>query len=94
MRTTVRIDDDLMGQLKDLAHRQGLSLTKLINRVLRQGIDAAQRKPKARRPDREKTFRMGRPKASLDKALALAAALEDEEVREKLAERGLKLRGD
>ena len=87
MRTTVRIDDDLMRQLKQQAHGEGLSLTKLINRVLRKGMTDSGAGSKPRRACREKTFRMGQPKANLDKALALAASLEDEEVREELARR-------
>ena len=87
MRTTVRIDDDLLRSLKERAHREGTSLTKLINRVVRQGLSGIeQAKPLSRRY-REKTFPMGEPRQSLDKALALAAYLEDEETREKLARR-------
>lgn len=87
MRTTVRIDDDLLRQLKHRAHAEGTPLTRLINRVLRTGMTAGGAEHKPRRPYREKTFDMGEPKANLDKALALAAALEDEEIRQKLARR-------
>jgi hypothetical protein len=87
MRTTVRIDDDLMRELNEQARREGLSLTKLINRVLRQGIDAVRQAAKPSQPYREKTFRMGQPTVDPSKALALAASLEDSEVREKLARR-------
>ena len=87
MRTTVQIDDELLRNLKDRAHREGTSLAKLINRVLRQGLAAGRRLGKITRPYREKTVHMGAPKVSLDKALALAARLEDEEVRQKLARR-------
>jgi hypothetical protein len=87
MRTTVQIDDELLRRLKEQAHREGTSLAKLINRVLRCGIAALRQGKKPSRPYREKTFSMGEPKVPLDKALALAAALEDEEVREELARR-------
>ena len=87
MRTTVQIDDDLLRELKEQAHREGTSLARLINRVLRLGIGAAQQVNKPSRPYREKTFRMGEPKVNLDKALAISASLEDDEVREKLARR-------
>ena len=87
MRTTVQIDDDLIRDLKNRAHDEGTSLAKLINRVLRHGIKALQRANKPVRPFREKTFSMGEPKIDLDKALSLAASLEDEEVREELARR-------
>lgn len=87
MRTTVQIDDDLLRDLKEHAYREGTSLAKLINRVLRRGMSASQQANKPVRPYREKTFRMGEPNVNLDKALALAAALEDDGVREKLARR-------
>jgi len=87
MRTTVQIDDDLLRDLKEQAHREGTSLARLINRVLRVGMSASQRANKPVRPYREKAFRMGEPTVNLDKALAMAAASEDEGVREKLARR-------
>jgi len=87
MRTTVQIDDDLMRELRSRAHLEGTSLTKLINRVLRQGIQAMRKGNKPARRYREKTFSMGEPKVDLDRALALAAAMEDEEIRRKLAQR-------
>lgn len=87
MRTTVRIDDDLMGDLKVQARDERTSLTKLINRVLRHGMRALHREKKTARPFREKTFAMGESKVDLDRALALAASLEDEEVCEELARR-------
>ncbi len=87
MRTTVTIDDTLLRELKQQAHREGVSLTKLINRVLLCGIGAMREAKKPTRPHREKTFSMGEPSVNLDKALALAAAIEDEEVREELARR-------
>jgi hypothetical protein len=87
MRTTVQIDDDLLRDLKEQAHREGTSLVKLMNRVLRRGMIALRQADKPGRPYREKTFRMGEPKVNLDKALVLSASLEDAEVREKLARR-------
>jgi len=87
MRTTVQIDDDLLRDLKEQAHREGTSLARLINRMLRQATSASQQANKPTRPYREKTYDMGVPNVNLDKALALAAALEDDEVIEKLARR-------
>jgi len=87
MRTTVRIDDDLMQSLKALAHREGTSLAKLVNRVLRRGMSAQLQSGRPAHPFREKAFAMGEPRVNLDKALELAASLEDDEVREKLARR-------
>jgi hypothetical protein len=87
MRTTVAIDEDVLCDLKQQAEREGVSLARLINRVLRQGLRFEQQTRKPPRRYREKTFRMGPPKADLTKALALAASLEDDEVREELARR-------
>ena len=78
MRTTLTIDDDLMRALKDVAHREGLPLKQVVNRTLRAGLAGTARP--ARRPKyRCPTFGLGAPRVpSLDKALALAGALEDE----------------
>ena len=85
MRTTVRIDDDLLRSLKEQAHRDGVSLAKLVNGVLRRGLDATGGNSRRAKPYREKTFPMGPPRVPLTNALALAAALEDEEIRAELA---------
>jgi len=88
MRTTLRIDDDLLIELKRLARAQRLSLTQLANRLLRRGIAASRARTGAtQRAYRENTFAMGRPRLDLDKALALAAALEDAETIAELARR-------
>ena len=87
MRTTVSISDDLLRDLKKRAQREGVSLTKIINRSLRTGLRSLDIADKPSKPFREKTFSMGAPKVNLDKALALAAALEDQEVREELIRR-------
>ena len=79
MRTTVQIDDELMRWLKEQAHRERTSVSTLINRLLRSGMLALRQAGKPPRPYRERTFHMGKPKAPLDKALALAVSLEDEE---------------
>jgi hypothetical protein len=87
MRTTVQIDEDVMRDLRQQADREGLSLTRLLNRLLRQGMTAARQAVKPARPYREKTSSMGAPRTDLTKALALAASLEDNEIRDKLARR-------
>ncbi len=87
MRTTVRIDDDLMRELKERAQSEGTSLTRLINSALREGMKKKRSAGRPNRPFRERTFRMGEPSVNLDKSLALAASLEDEEIRAELARR-------
>ncbi len=79
MRSTVRIDDDLMTTVKARATGEGVSMTKMLNRVVRLGLEAMSLKAEKSTPYRETTFRMGRPQVDLDKALALAASLEDDE---------------
>ncbi len=87
MRTTVHIEDDLLRDLKEEAQRRKTSMTRLVNRVLRQGLADMRQERKQRPAYREKTFHLGEPKVDLDKALRLAATLEDDEVCEKLARR-------
>lgn len=78
----MRIDDDLLAQLKEQAQREGISLTRLMNRVLRAGL---QTKTPRRRRVQIQTLDMGSPKLDLDKALQVAAELEDEEILRKLS---------
>lgn len=86
MRTTVRVDDDLMQELKDLAHKEGISLAQLFNRTVRAGLEALNGKnSKPKKPYRERTFNMGKPKVDLTKALQIAAELENEEIIRKLS---------
>lgn len=88
MRSTVRIDDDLMIALRARAHAESVSLTRVINRTLRAGLDRPTSDGSRTRPFVQKTVAMGQPKVDLDKALALAARLEDEEVVRKQTLRG------
>ena len=85
MRTTLTIDDYIMRQLKELAHRTGQPLKKVVNDTLRAGLEN-RRKPGRNRKYRCKTFAMGfPPRMNLDKALEIASALEDNEISRKLA---------
>ncbi len=85
MRTTLRIDDDIAEKLKDLAHKEDVTFGRMLNRVLRAGLAAPIPTPRARKRFRQETFDLGEPGISLDKALALATALEDDEAARKLA---------
>ena len=85
MRSTARIDDDLMVELRRRADEAGVSLTRMLNRTLRAGPTDPDRRRGSARPYRQRTAAMGRPLADLDKALVLAADLEDEGVAQKLA---------
>ena len=83
VRTTLRLDDDLLIELKKRASREGLTLSELVNLALRQGLGAPSRT--RRRPFRQKTRDLGRPSFDVTKANAIAAGLEDEAIRRKLA---------
>lgn len=82
MRTTVDIDRHLLKRLKDEAHERGISFKRHLNRVLRRGMEAPARELE---PYRCPSFAMGAPLRPLDRALALADALEDEEIARKQA---------
>jgi hypothetical protein len=85
MRSTVRIDDDLMLELKQRARDESVSLTRMLNRTLRAGLFQAQQRSGGAAPFRQRSVAMGTPRLDIDKALALAARLEDEEVARKLS---------
>jgi hypothetical protein len=79
MRTTVRIDDDLLHDLKQRARLEKTTLTKIVNVLLRRGISAASETKRRKGPYREKTYSMGRPLVDVTKSLSLAAQLDDDE---------------
>lgn len=82
MRTTMTLDDDLFAKLKDDAHARGVSFKQAVNDAVRAGLsrDAADVEPYRITPARMGGFE-GR---NLDKALQLAAELEDEEILAKM----------
>jgi hypothetical protein len=80
MRTTVRLDDRLLAQLRAQARKENVSLTRLLNRTLEAGLRAGGARRRKRPIYREQAHSLGAPRVALDKALALAAALEDEEI--------------
>lgn len=82
MRTTIRMDDDLLLKLKEQARKEATTLNRLLDRTLRAGMLAARNPSQRRRRHRERTHAMGQPRIKLDKALA--AALEDEEIVRKV----------
>lgn len=83
MRTTINIEDRLLGRLKTEAKKAGVSLTQLANQALELGLQKISPSPsKESRPLR--TFALGEPRFDIDKALSLAGTLEDEAVVHKL----------
>jgi hypothetical protein len=85
MRTTVDLDAHLLKRLRAEAQRRGVTFKELLSGVLRRGLE----EQPAARPGRYRcpTFAMGAPRMSidLDKALGMAAGLEDEEIVRELA---------
>lgn len=82
MRTTVTIDPDLAATLRRIARERGISFKEALNTFLRAGLGAQADSP---RPYRVPARHAGlRPGINLDKALSLAAAMEDEEIIRKL----------
>lgn len=86
MRTTVDVDRDLLRSLRDAAHRERRSFKDVLNRALRRGIEAVGRSAPGAPRYRCPAFALGQPAAhvNLDKALAVAGALEDEEIAREL----------
>jgi predicted CopG family antitoxin len=81
MRTTVTLDEDVARELERLQRERDISFKEAINSTLREGLG---RKPR-RRAYRIKARALGlRSGIDLDKALQLAAELEDQEIIRKL----------
>ena len=82
MRTTIDLDPDVDARLRALARERGVPLRVVINEALRNGVSAG------REPGEPYTLPsrpLGvRPGIDLDKALALAGDLEDDEIAHKL----------
>jgi plasmid stability protein len=85
MRTTLTLDDDVAAALEKKADRSGRSFKDVVNEMLRAGLEAGLVSPSPRRY-RLRPAHMGEavPGIDIDKALRLAAGLEDEEVARKL----------
>jgi hypothetical protein len=80
VRTTVTLDSDVEALLRKRMRERGLSFKQALNEVLRQGLTETQ----PPRPFRTPTARLGLPKVNLDRALQLAAELEDEDLVRKM----------
>jgi hypothetical protein len=76
MRTTVTLDDDTLALVHRLMKDRGVSFKKALNDAIREG---AQRRPKSPRLE-TRTADLGVPTGNLERALQVAAELEDEEL--------------
>jgi Ribbon-helix-helix protein, copG family len=83
MRTTVELDPDVDARLRALARERGVPLRVVLNDALRAGLHPGPRDDAA--PYKLPSRRLGlRPGIDADKALALAGAMEDDEILRKL----------
>jgi hypothetical protein len=82
MRTTVTLDPDTDQIVRRLMRERGLTFKRAINEAIRASASGPRR-----RAFRTRTFNMGPPAIPLDKAIRLAADLEDEELLRKIAAR-------
>lgn len=83
MRTTITLDTDTDAIVRRLMRERGLTFKEAVNSAIRAGA-AGQAK---RRAFRTPAFDLGPAATPIDKALRLAADLEDEALIRKLAER-------
>lgn len=84
MRTTVTLDPDVERLLRDAMRERAISFKEALNEAARIGLHGAERKPSDKFIQR--TFPMGDGQEfRWDKALAVADAIEDEELSRKLA---------
>jgi hypothetical protein len=85
MRTTITLEDGTARELKRVAHSSGKSFKQVVNETLRAGLAAAPDGRRARRYRLRPSSLGGmQPGFDLDKALGLAASLEDAEIARKL----------
>lgn len=76
VRTTVTLDDDTLALIQRRMRERGVSFKTALNDAIR---DGAQRRA-APRPFVTRTADLGVPAINLDRALQIAAELEDEEL--------------
>jgi len=87
VRTTVTIDPDVEALLRRLMKEKHLSFKEALNSALRAGLVAGRAGRRAS-PVKVPVYQMKqRAGVNLDKALALAGELEDEEILRKMAVR-------
>lgn len=82
MRTTLTLDDDVAAMLRQVAKERGISFKEAVNTALRAGLTADV--PRPRRFTVQPRNMGPRPGINFDKALQLAADLEDDEIIRKL----------
>ena len=81
MRTTIDLDPDVDARLRAVARERKVPLRVVINDALRAGVGGVAEITPYTMPSRRIGFR---PEINLDKALRLAAELEDQEILRKI----------
>ena len=81
MRTTITLEPDVDSLLQQVMRERGVSLKRAVNDAIRAGLRPSSPSNRFVTP----TFAMGEPRVDITKALALADALEDDEIARKLA---------
>lgn len=81
MRTTVTLDPDTEALIRKRMAERGLSFKKALNEAIRAGLAGG---GAGAATYRTRTFDLGLPAVNLDRALQLAAELEDEEIVRKM----------
>jgi hypothetical protein len=81
MRTTVTLEPDVEELIRREMNQRRVSFKQVVN----DGLRLALRDPGPPRRIETPSFDLGEPRANLDRALALAGALEDEERQQRLA---------
>jgi hypothetical protein len=76
VRTTVTLDDDTLALIQRLMKERGVSFKKALNDAIREGAQYRSGPP----PFETRTADLGVPTVNLDRALQIAAELEDEEL--------------
>ena len=76
MRTTVTLDSDVEALLRKRMEERGVSFKEALNEAVRKGLAVERSSRELRTP----TAELGLPVVNLDRALQLAAELEDEEL--------------
>lgn len=80
MRTTVTLDPDTAQLVRRRMTERGVSFKEALNDAVREGVLGASQGP----PFRTATAAMGESRVNLDRALQVAADLEDDELIRKL----------
>lgn len=88
MRTTLTLDDQIAKSLQERAHQTRQSFKEVVNHALSLGLGVMEQ-PIQARPYQLSAVSMGKPRAgiNLDKALDVAAELENESIVHKLEAR-------